>query len=181
MTKPFPCCCNACVFCPDYTGQDWIFRFCGLTIGTDTLTSSTTGNPLHTDLMALGDIIYVPSLIAGPTPRTLTASGITLLGLAGNSYTYSSGFVYEEPFTMSVAGFDDCGKRRLTDVILRCKRSGTSNTIIWRASGGGFPAVPNCGEELTAGNYSVSTDSRVFAATGRFKTILDAGFPLVCP
>jgi hypothetical protein len=135
--------------------------------------------------MAQGDITWVPTLVAGPTPRSITSSGVVIAGIASNAYEYSSGFIYSGPFSMTIAGFDDCGKRRLTDVILRCNRQSFSggpatNVIIWRASGGGFPTVPNCGEELTAGNYSVSTDSRVFSSTGRFKTILEAGFPLVC-
>lgn len=186
MSRPYPCCCrNACVHCPDYSGQEWIFRFCGLAIGTDTLVSSTTGNPLHFDLMAQGDIIWVPTLVAGPTPRTFnTPTAVIIAGLASNTYEYSSGFIYSGPFAVTtITGFDDCGKRRLTSVILRCTRSGSPNTIIWRVALSGPPVlVPNCGEELTANTTVVGFDTRVFnPSVGLFKTKINTGVPLACP
>lgn len=149
MSKPYPCCCG-CVHCPQYdlSSDAWEFILSGINgpaTGT-TLTSSTTGNPLHTDLNALSPIIFYFDSVstAGNTRQAFYTSSILL---PGNSWTYSGPKTLTNVF-LELRVFDECSK-----VYVNLARlwafNGTTNESIGGYGGPGFaPASPNCGSVL---------------------------------
>ena len=172
--KPRPCCC--CTNCPQYGGANWRFRFCGLTAGSGTLNSSTTGNHLFTDLLAMGDTIW-PANISGTNPKPWSLTAATAI-LSGKSWTYNS--VLYSSISVGVNGVDDCGKTKLTDILIRCNRGGTPSVILWRANQSTLPSSPNCNAILDTDTI-VTADGVALASTGKCKVQHDLGTALSCP
>lgn len=178
MSKPYPCCCG-CVNCDEYTLDDWRARFCGLTDGASTFTSSSTGNSLATDLNALADVIYQPTLLTITNPKDFFKDSIVVL--SGESWLYGSTAISNVVF--EVFGVDDCGKRRLYSVAIRCTLNAFSGRIIWATQKAALPSTPNCGAVLVADEslfVSGSSLGLVLGIAGSLKTQFDNGTSLTC-
>lgn len=162
MTKPFPCCC-ACVNCPQYETTDiWTYLLTGMTIGGGTFVSSTTGNPLHTDLNALGATDFTFGSITSPGGSgTISAYSGVLLPFPGIVWRYD-GFNISN-LRIEIEVYDHCSKVWVFAVLIRAN-TGLGITTIAAFGPASEPANPNCGSALVQIQNTPSTPS--LGATG---------------
>lgn len=158
MTKPFPCCC-ACVNCPDFTfGIQWSLLFCSFTNSSIlTFVSSTTGNTLAADLMALGVVSFnsgsMGAWTGGPTTWIVDISLASLMPSYEWIYTRNSDgstLRFVNP-RVKITLADDCGKCRITAIDFITDETNFGIAINPHVRGSTTaPASPNCGQLLTA-------------------------------
>lgn len=147
MTKPFPCCQCACVYCPDEVEEatDWEFIICSIAFESSfEFVSSNTGNRLDVDINALTAITFqFDDGVTGSEPKVGTNNSV-LLGLTG-PYVYrkydSVGGNYQyweyNDIALAIIVEDNCGDIRIYDVGVRSESyrfgTGTSDpsSVTW--------------------------------------------------
>jgi hypothetical protein len=191
MGKPFPCCCN-CINCPDFTfGIQWSLLFCSLTNSSLlTFVSSTTGNTLAADLVALGVVSFnsgsMGAWSAGPTTRTVTVSLSSLLPSYVWNYTRNSdsaSLQFTNP-RVEITLSDNCSKVNVTQIDLITDETTFSIAILHARGSSTAPSSPNCGQLLTS---PVATPAfapgNVSSAIGTGSILIKktAGAAVTCP
>jgi hypothetical protein len=156
--KPYPCCC-ACVACPQYdlVTDVWAFTISGLAltsaIGAGTFFSSTTGNPLHTDLNSLISEPFNFTFVSGTVGRKDAVYTSYLLGFTGNTWTYS--FIDGRPnltlrdIQVRFSVRDFCSRVWILQAEIQAF-TGLGDSVIARFDNiSGEPSTPNCGATLS--------------------------------
>ncbi len=161
MTKPFPCCNCECVYCPQYGGyNNWGVDFSGLTGAVATWLSSTSGNPLYTDLNALSSFTFVPTALTGTGTKTSITSNIPLF--PGQTWTTDFGVLSGVVLNVTIS--DNCGKVWLSTCTVGASLNGGGAGSLITFNGATQPGSINCGTNLV--KTMNSTDGIFMSLTG---------------
>jgi len=170
---PFPmgilCCCitpsssspssSSCENCPQYevSVDIWTYLISGLTLGSYTFVSSTTGNPVHTDLNMLGTTNFTFQTIFPLGGGTIDAYSGILSPFPGETWTYvdpDDNLVTFEQLRIDIDVIDHCSKAYAGVAISLIP--GISPRVTYALFLGTEPALENCGLNIVQAKTSAS-------------------------